>query len=116
MEDEEDIARLIALHLDFSGFRIHRPTRPERLISDAEQNRPAMFILDLMLPGVDGFELCRNIRAHPSLRDVPILIITASTAVEDRKRAFEYGADSYITKPFSPSALIAAVRTLSERG
>jgi len=107
--------RLVAYHLEFNGFRIHRPARPHRLVSDAEKDRPAIFILDLMLPEMDGFQLCRGIRAHPSLRDVPILILTASTAVEDRKRAFENGADGYITKPFSPSGLITAVRTLSER-
>ncbi len=115
MEDEDDIARLVAYHLECSGFRIHRPARPYSLISDAERDRPVLFILDLMLPESDGFQLCRSIRDHPSLRDVPILILTASTAAEDRKRALESGADGYITKPFNPSALIATVRTLSDR-
>jgi two-component system phosphate regulon response regulator PhoB len=115
MEDEDDIARLVAHHLESSGFRIHRPARPYSLISDAEEDRPTLFILDLMLPEVDGFQLCRSIRDHSSLRDVPILILTASTAAEDRKRALESGADGYITKPFSPSALIATVRMLSDR-
>jgi DNA-binding response OmpR family regulator len=114
VEDEDDIAILVAHHLKLNGFRIHRPERPQRLILDAEQDRPAMFILDLMLPELDGFQLCRAIRAHAFLRDVPILILTASTAVEDRKRAFENGADGFITKPFSPSGLMAAVRKLSE--
>jgi len=115
MEDEDDIARLVAHHLESADFRIHRPARPYNLISDAEKDRPALFILDLMLPESDGFQLCLSIRAHPSLRDVPILILTARTAAEDRKRALESGADVYITKPFSPSELIAAVRTLSDR-
>jgi two-component system phosphate regulon response regulator PhoB len=115
MEDEDDIARLVAHHLESSGFRIHRPARPQSLIPDAEKDGPALFILDLMLPEVDGFQLCRSIRAHPSLRDIPILILTARTAAEDRKRALESGADAYITKPFRPSALLAAVRTLFER-
>lgn len=115
MEDEDDIARLVAYHLESSGFRTHRPARPYTLISDAENDRPALFILDLMLPELDGLQLCRSIRAHPELRDVPILILTARTAEEDRKRAMESGADGYITKPFSPSGLITAVRTLSER-
>jgi len=115
MEDEDDIARLVAHHLESSGFRIHRPARSYSLISDAEEDRPALFILDLMLPEGDGFQLCRSIRHHSSLRDVPILILTASTAAADRKRALESGANVYITKPFSPSALITTVRTLSER-
>jgi DNA-binding response OmpR family regulator len=115
MEDEEDIARLVAHHLESHGFRIHCPARPQSLISDAEAERPALFILDLMLPEVDGFELCRGIRAHPSLRDIPILILTARTAAEDRKRALESGADAYMTKPFRPTALLTAVRGLAER-
>ncbi len=115
MEDEDDIARLVAHHLESSGFRVHRPAHSNRLISDAEEDRPALYILDLMLPEVDGFQLCHSIRDHSSLRNVPILILTARTAAEDRKRALESGADGYITKPFSPSGLIAAVQTLSEQ-
>jgi DNA-binding response OmpR family regulator len=115
MEDDDDIARLVAHHLESSGFRIHCPARPQSLIPDAEKDGPALFILDLMLPEVDGLQHCRSIRAHPSLRDIPILILTARTAPEDRKRALESGADAYITKPFRPSALLAAVRTLLKR-
>ena len=115
MEDEDDIARLVAHHLESSRFRVHRPAHSNRLISDAEEDRPALFILDLMLPELDGFQLCHSIRDHASLRNVPILILTARTAAEDRKRALENGADGYITKPFSPSGLIAAVQTLSEQ-
>jgi DNA-binding response OmpR family regulator len=114
MEDEDDIARLVAHHLDSSGFRTHRPTRPNSLIADAEKDQPALFILDLMLPELDGFQLCRSIKAHPSLRHIPVLILTARTAAEDRKRALESGADAYVTKPFRPSALIAVVRELSD--
>jgi DNA-binding response OmpR family regulator len=115
MEDEDDIARLITYHLESSGFRIHRSGRPLDLITDAEKQWPMLFILDLMLPELDGFQLCRNIRVHPRLRDVPILILTARTAAEDRKRALESGADAYLTKPFSPSGLVETVRKLSER-
>jgi len=115
IEDEDDIARLVTHHLDSGGFRTYRPERPQSLISDAEKDQPALFILDLMLPESDGFQLCRSIRAHPSLRDIPILILTARTAAEDRKRALESGADVYLTKPFKPSELMASVRALSGR-
>jgi DNA-binding response OmpR family regulator len=115
MEDEDDIARLVTHHLNSSGSRTHCPERPQSLIPDPEKDRPELFIPDLMLPEVDGFQLCRSIRAHPSVRDIPILILTARTAAEDRKRAMESGAGAYITKPFKPSALVAAVRTLSDR-
>jgi DNA-binding response OmpR family regulator len=115
MEDEDDIARLITHHLESSGFRIHRSGRPFDLIADAEKERPVLFILDLMLPELDGFQLCRNVRAHPRLGDVPILILTARTSEEDRKRAMESGADAYLTKPFSTSGLIGTVRKLSKQ-
>jgi DNA-binding response OmpR family regulator len=68
-----------------------------------------------MLPEVDSFEFCRRIRAHPTLREIPILILTARTAAEDRKEAAESGADAYVPKPFKPSAFMEAVRTLSDR-
>lgn len=113
VEDEDDIARLVGYHLDCGGFRVHRPERSHDLLADAEKDRPALFILDLMLPDVDGFQLCQGIRAHPRLQDIPILILTARTTAEDRKRALESGANAYMTKPFIPSALIAAVRTLA---
>jgi DNA-binding response OmpR family regulator len=112
MEDEDDIARLVEHHLESVGLRVHRPDRSENLISDAEIERPALFILDLMLPEIDGFQLCGLIRAHPSLRDIPILILSARTSPTDERRALEGGADVYIRKPFKPSTLITAVRTL----
>jgi DNA-binding response OmpR family regulator len=74
-----------------------------------------LFLLDLMLPGVDGFHLCRSIRKHSLLRTLPIIILTARTGQGDRKLAFESGADDYVTKPFSPADLIARVRGLCER-
>jgi DNA-binding response OmpR family regulator len=114
MEDDEDIARLVVHHLQSGGFRTHRPSRPEALISEAETEQPALLILDLMLPELDGFELCRSIRRHQNLGKIPILILTARTGLEERKRAMESGADSYMTKPFVPSELMRAVQGLSD--
>lgn len=105
MQDEDDIALLVAHHLEPNGFRTHRPLRPFHLVSDAEKERPALVLLDLMLPESDGFQLCRSIRRHPGLRDVPILVLTASVAAHDRERAMECGADGYNTRPFMPSAV-----------
>jgi DNA-binding response OmpR family regulator len=114
MEDEEDIARLISHHLQASGFRVHRPERPSTLVAEAEAHPPAVFILDLMLPEIDGFELCESIKASGILRDIPVLILTARTGIADRKRAEESGADLYMTKPFKFTELIASVQTLCE--
>lgn len=112
MEDEDDIARLITYHLEAANFRVRRPERASELIADAEKERPALFILDLMLPELDGFYLCRTIKAHRDLRDVPVLVLTARTGAEDRKRALDSGVDQYATKPFKPSALVELVKTM----
>jgi DNA-binding response OmpR family regulator len=112
VEDEDDIARLITYHLAAAGFRVRRLERPLELISQAEQEYPAILILDLMLPEMDGFQLCRSLKAHSVLRDIPILVLTARTGAEDRKRALESGADQYATKPFKPSTLVETVRKL----
>ncbi len=115
MEDEDDIARLITFHLEGAAFRVHRPARPSDLIADAETKRPSLFILDLMLPEMDGFHLCRAVKSHADLHRIPVLILTARTGAEDRQRAYESGADQYLTKPFKPSALIEVVRNLSQK-
>lgn len=115
MEDEEDIARLITHHLALAGFRVHRPDRASDLIAEAEKELPVLFVLDLMLPEIDGFQLCRAVKAHASLKKIPVLVLTARTGAEDRKRALESGADHFATKPFKPSALIETVRTLSKQ-
>jgi DNA-binding response OmpR family regulator len=74
-----------------------------------------LFLLDVMLPGIDGFHLCRSIRKHDLLRTLPIIILTARAGQSDRKLAFESGADDYVTKPFRPADLIERVRALCER-
>jgi DNA-binding response OmpR family regulator len=71
-----------------------------------------LFLLDLMLPGIDGFELCRGIRKNEFLREIPIIILTARTGTADRELAIKVGADDYVTKPFSPADLIMRVRAL----
>ncbi len=113
MEDEDDIARLITHHLTRAGFRVRRPERASELIAEAEKERPALFILDLMLPELDGFQLCRAVKSHATLRQVPVLVLTARTGAEDRRRALESGADQYATKPFKPSALLEIAKNLS---
>ena len=112
MEDEDDIARLIAYHLQNAGFRVHRPERSGDLIKNAEKMHPDLFILDLMLPEMDGFQLCRAVKAHIDLRKIPILVLTARTGADDRRRAFESGADQYIVKPFKAAGLIETIKNL----
>lgn len=96
---------MIMHHLELAGLHVCRPDRASDLIAEAEKERPALFILDLMLPEIHGYQLCRAIKARASLKNVPVLVLTARTEGEDRKHALDSGADHYATKPFIPSAL-----------
>jgi len=110
VEDDDDIARLISHNLEVAGFLVHRFSRATPVVSEAEKRPPALFLLDLMLPDMDGFELCRNIRQNTVLRKVPIIILSARTTAMERKRALESGANDYVTKPFNPQDLISRVK------
>ena len=110
VEDDEDIARLICFHLTKAGFTVRWRRRAENVVAEAEKHPPALFLLDLMLTGIDGFQLCRILKKHALLRTRPIIVLTAKTGRADRELAFQSGADDYLTKPFSPSNLVARVR------
>ena len=112
VEDDDDIARLVSHNLEFAGFLARRFSRATPVVFEAEKRPPALFLLDLMLPDVDGFELCRNIRQNTVLRKIPIIILSARTTTMERKRALESGANDYVTKPFSPQDLISRVEAL----
>ena len=112
VEDDDDIARLISHTLEVAGFLVRRFSRATPVVPEAEKRPPALFLLDLMLPDMDGFELCRNIRQNTVLRKIPIIILSARTTTMERKRALESGANDYVTKPFSPQDLISRVEAL----
>jgi DNA-binding response OmpR family regulator len=109
VEDDDDIARLVSHHLEVAGFLVRRFSRATPVVSEAEKRPPVLFLLDLMLPDMDGFDLCRNIRQNIVLRKVPIIILSARTTAMERKRALDIGANDYVTKPFSPQDLISRV-------
>ena len=112
VEDEEDIARLIAHNLQAAGFDVQSFVSGASVLSEAMREIPALFLLDVMLPGTDGFELCRHIRQTPALSSTPIIFLTAKTSEADRVKGLELGGDDYVTKPFSPRELIARIRTV----
>ena len=82
------------------------------VLTEAVREMPVLFLLDVMLPGTDGFELCRHIRQTPALSAIPIIFLTAKTAEADRVKGLELGGDDYITKPFSPRELVARIRSV----
>jgi DNA-binding response OmpR family regulator len=112
VEDDADIGCLVEHHLQKAGFAVRWFQTATNVIREAENQPPVLFVLDLMLPGIDGLELCQNIRKHELLRKLPIVILTARTSEADRRLALQIGANDYITKPFSPANLIMRVRAL----
>jgi len=112
VEDEADIARLISHNLQAAGFNVQTFGSASFVINEALRELPALFLLDVMLPGTDGFELCRHIRETPSLAGTPVIFLTAKTSESDRIKGLELGGDDYVTKPFSPRELLARIRTV----
>lgn len=112
IEDEPKISSFIKRSLIYEGYEVDVANDGERGLALARDNPPALVILDLMLPGIDGFEVCRRLRAAS---DVPILVLTARDSVDDKVRGLDAGADDYITKPFDANELNARVRALLRR-
>ena len=115
VEDDTDIARLVRHHLEGAGYRTRVFATTLPVVAEAEKDLPAVFLLDVMVPGGDGFDLCRRIRSQRRLQTIPIIFLTAKTSEADRIKGLELGADDYISKPFSPRELVARVRAVLRR-
>jgi len=112
VEDDLDISRLIEHNLHSAGYQVSTFLSGASVVPSATRMQPALFLLDIMLPEMNGFDLCRQIRQHEQLSKTPVIFLSAKTAELDRIRGFELGGDDYITKPFSPRELLARVRTV----
>ena len=115
LEDDTDISRLMQHHLEAAGYTIRLYATPTNLVADAERQVPALFLLDIMVPGGDGLDVCRRLRAHTGLSTVPIIFVTAKAGENDRVLGLELGADDYITKPFATRELVARVKAVLRR-
>ena len=115
LEDEADILRLVQYHLESAGFTVKTYPTQGTIVADAERELPALFLLDIMVPGGDGLDLCRRLRQNPALSVVPIIFLTARAAENDRVLGLELGADDYITKPFGTRELTARVKAVLRR-
>jgi two-component system phosphate regulon response regulator PhoB len=115
LEDDADISRLVQYQLERAGFIAKPYAAIGSIVQDAERSRPALFLLDIMVPGGDGMDLCRRLRQHPTLSSVPVIFLTARASENDRVHGLELGADDYITKPFGTRELIARVRAVLRR-
>jgi DNA-binding response OmpR family regulator len=115
VEDDVDIAALIAHYLEKSGFGAETVSDGGRALARAKESPPDLVILDLMLPGLNGLEICRALRADDRTAALPIIMLTARGEESERILGLDVGADDYIVKPFSPSELMARVRALLRR-
>ena len=115
VEDDSDIARLVRHQLQAADFAVRVFGAANSVLADALNERPSLFLLDIMIPGGDGLELCRQIRQTPALTSIPVIFLTAKAAESDRVIGLEIGADDYVTKPFSPRELVARVRAVLRR-
>src|SRR5882672_1509003 len=115
VEDEPDIRRLIVLHLERDGFRCRTASNGPEALREARAVVPDLVVLDLMLPELDGLEVCRQLRRDVATAAVPIIMLTAKSDEVDRVVGLEIGADDYVAKPFSPKELVARVRAVLRR-
>ena len=114
VEDDPDIAELVEHHLSRAGFSTSVVGTGTDALAQIRQ-RPDLVVLDLMLPGLSGFEICRMMRSDPQTASVPIIMLTARAEEEARVQGLELGADDYVTKPFSPRELVARLRAVLRR-
>ncbi len=113
IDDDNKLNALLRDYLSEFGFTVSTETHPEKALGTLKSSTPDLIILDIMLPGMDGFEVCRKIRQS---YDIPIIMLTARGEVEDRIVGLELGADDYIPKPFEPRELVARIQSVLRRG
>ena len=115
VEDEKDIRELVRYALAEEGFPVLEAGDGEQALAWARKERPGLLVLDLMLPGMSGLDVCRTLRADPRTSKLPIVMLTARATEVDKVLGLEIGADDYVTKPFSPRELVARVKAIVRR-
>jgi len=116
VEDERDVVDLLTLNLRKAGFAISMASDGALGLQKARSEKPAFIILDLMLPKMPGLEICKILKSDPATRRIPIMMLTAKAEEIDRIVGLEFGADDYVTKPFSPREVVLRIRAIMRRG
>ena len=116
VDDEKDLVELVKYHLEKEGLKCLEARDGETALQMARERTPDLMVLDLMLPGVDGLEVCRKLRKDPKTSSIAIIMLTAKAEEVDRIVGLEMGADDYMVKPFSPRELLARVKAVLRRG
>lgn len=115
VEDEKDIVKMLNYNLSKEGFKTLSVRNGEDAIDSAKRDHPDLVILDLMLPGMDGLEVCKALKGDSKAASIPIIMLTAKSQESDKVVGLELGADDYVTKPFSPRELIARIKAVLRR-
>jgi len=110
IEDDEEIIGLLRFNLENHGYRVMTADEGNKGLDFAKKLKPDLILLDIMLPGIDGYEVCRSLRAHEGMEDIPIIMITARSEEFDVVLGLELGADDYVTKPFSIRELLSRIK------
>ena len=115
VDDEPDIVKLVSHHLEKGGYAVKEFLDGESLLKYLETQVPDLVILDLMLPDIDGLDICKHMKSKEALANIPLIMLTAKVEETDRIIGLELGADDYVTKPFSPKELVSRVRAVLRR-
>jgi DNA-binding response OmpR family regulator len=116
LEDEQDVADLIRYNLAREGYEVVVAATGQEALKQARQARPDVILLDIMVPQLNGWEVCRRLKHEPETSGIPVIMVTGRVDEGDKVLGFELGADDYVTKPFSPRELIARIRAVVRRG
>ena len=112
VEDEESLLKLESILLSSKGYRVTGVMDGKSALAEIQFNKPDLVILDIMLPEMDGFEVCRQIKENPQTRHIPVVMLTAKKTVQDQARGQQAGCDAYITKPFKSSKILDTIRDI----
>jgi two-component system phosphate regulon response regulator PhoB len=115
VDDDPDIQRLVSYNLSQAGFQVTTAVSGRLALDSIQKHPPDLIILDVMLPDIDGLEVCRSLRQRDNSRRIPVIMLTARTEEIDRVVGFEVGADDYVMKPFSPRELVLRVKSIFRR-
>jgi len=109
VEDEESLLKLESILLTSRGYQVRGVTDGVAALKEISENRPDLVLLDIMMPGIDGFEVCRRIKEDPATMDIPVVMLTAKKSSMDQARGAQVGADAYITKPFKSVKIMEVI-------
>ena len=111
-DDDPDILQLVTVRLERAGCKVVQASDGEEALRAAREHRPAIAVLDVMMPKLTGYDVTRSLREHDETRDIPVILLTARVQDADVEQGYMAGADDYLTKPFSPQDLVARVQAL----